>query len=102
MFLSKKQQQDECLRMRAELMDYHTECFFQSCNKRFESYTKTMVDALRNGVAIQHSFAEQANTATEEEMKMAEQEIHHISSMSDDEVRRVYFATFKRRRPIKE
>lgn len=102
MFLSKKQRQDEIVRMRAELMDALYERLAESGINQLRSYSKTVMDALKNGVTLEHSYTERAKEKMSQETDASIQELHHISSMSDDEVRRVYFATFKRRRPIKE
>ena len=102
MFLSKKQRQDEIVRMKAELMDACSERLVESGINQLKAYSETMMDALKNGVTLKHSYAEWAKEKMSQETDASIQELHHISSMSDDEVRRVYFATFKRRRPIKE
>ncbi|MBR6505500.1 hypothetical protein IKT18_01485 [Candidatus Saccharibacteria bacterium] len=100
MFLSKKQQQDEITKMKAELMDACSERLNESSIKLLKEYSETVMDALRNGVTLQHSYTEWAMEKMDRETDVSIQEIRHISSMSDEEVKRVYYATFKRRRPI--
>ena len=100
MFLSKKQQQDEIRKMKIELMNACTERLAESNIRQLKEYTETMMDALKNGVTLQKSYTEWAKEKVEQETDASIQELHHIRSMSDDEVKRVYYAVFKRRHPV--
>lgn len=101
MYLSKEQRQNEIVRMRVELMYALYERLAESRINQLRSYSETVMDALKNGVTLEHSYIERAKEKMSQETDASIQELHQISSMSDDEVRRVYYDIFKRRHPAK-
>ena len=93
-------QENEFYRMRAELMDRYTESFVQSCDENLKSsYEQLRAELLSGDSSRYQSLLEEGKADLTRMQNAAQLKIEQITSMSDGDVKQLYYKTFGRWHP---